>query len=157
MFGQLTDLEIDSLLSTQVFGRIGCHANNKTYIVPVSYAYDGKYIYGHTQEGMKIKMMRENPSVCFEVDTLANMANWKSVICWGEFEELTNKPDRDNALKVLLHRTLPIITSKTVQLSPQWPFPPSEYDNIKGIVYRICLTGKTGRFEQEDKPWYYAS
>jgi len=157
MFGQLEEMEVDSLLRTQVFGRIGCHAHKKTYVVPVSYAYDGKYIYGHTEEGLKIKMMRENPSVCFEVDSLSNMANWKSVICWGEFEELTDKKDRDHALKILLQRTLPIITSKTVQLSPHWPFPPSEYEHIGGIVYRILLKEKTGRFEQEDKPWYYAT
>ena len=125
--------------------------------MPVSYAYDGKYIYGHTEEGLKINMMRENPSVCFEVDSLSNMANWKSVICWGEFEELTDKKKREYALKVLLQRTLPIITSKTVQLSPHWPFPPAEYEYIDGIVYRIFLKKKTGRFEQEDKPWYYAT
>ena len=33
-------------------------------------------------------MMRENPWVCVEVDHMDNLANWRSVIAWGRFEEL---------------------------------------------------------------------
>jgi len=157
MFGQLADAEIEELLTTQILGRIGCHTNDITYVVPVSFAYDGKYIYGHAEEGMKINIMRKNPAVCFEVDCLANMANWQSVICQGQFEELTGKKERDAALEILLARSLPLIVSKTVKLSPHWPFPPADFDNITGIVYRILLKEKTGRFEREDKPWYYAT
>ena len=42
--------------------------NNKTYVVLVTYANDGQYAYGHTQEGMNFNLMRKNPMVCFEVD-----------------------------------------------------------------------------------------
>ena len=54
MFGRLDPEEIDELLHQQIVGRIGCHSDGVTYIVPISYAYDGKYIYAHTLEGMKI-------------------------------------------------------------------------------------------------------
>ncbi len=57
-------------------------------------AMTAEYVYGHTMEGMKINMMRKNPRVCFEVDVMQNMANWKSVIAWGEFEELSSEPGR---------------------------------------------------------------
>lgn len=157
MFGELNEDEIDELIKEQVLGRLGCSVDNFTYVVPVSFAYDGQYIYGHTSEGMKIDMMRENPNVCFEVDALTNMANWRSAVCWGVYEELTNADDRENALKILLDRPLPFITSKTVQIGASWPFHPSSYKNITGIVYRILITKKTGRFEKEDTPWYYAS
>ncbi|HRN58380.1 MAG TPA: pyridoxamine 5'-phosphate oxidase family protein, partial [Agriterribacter sp.] len=53
MFGILSADDIEILLQQQLVGRIGCHAKNVTYVVPVSYAYDGAYIYGHTFEGMK--------------------------------------------------------------------------------------------------------
>ena len=89
MFGTLNSTEVDQLLDQQLIGRIGCHANGLTYIVPVSYAYDGKYIYSHGFEGMKISMMRKNPDVCFEVDNTKNLSNWESVIAWGAFEELS--------------------------------------------------------------------
>jgi len=75
MIGDLDKYEIEKVLRQQIIGRLACHANDKTYIVPISYAYDGIYIYGHTYEGMKIRMMRENPKVCFEVEIMENMAN----------------------------------------------------------------------------------
>jgi len=147
MFGHLNNEEIDAFIYHQSLGHLGCHANGKTYVVPLSYAFDGKYVYGHTEEGMKLNIMRQNPDVCFEVDHLHDMANWKSAICWGTFEELTNKDERDHALKILFNRPLPFITSKTVELSPHWPFPPNDFDLIKGVVYRILICEKTGRFE----------
>ena len=95
-------------------------------------------------------MMRTNPNVCFEVDTMENMANWKSVIASGIFEELTDNADQKIAIKKLYNRIVPGIASKTLQLSPQWPFPPDNFEQVKGIVFRIRLYEKTGRFEKSD-------
>ena len=150
MFGNLNEEAIEAVLSRQFIGRIGCHANDLTYVVPVSYVYEGDCVYGHAEEGMKINMMRQNPKVCFEVDTMENMANWQSVISWGNYEEVTDKNEREEALKKLLNRELPILTSKTVQLTPNWPFLPEDINSIGGIVFRIKLSIKTGRYESSD-------
>ncbi len=147
MLGKLNKQQIEDVLTRQIVGRIGCHADDVTYIVPVSYAYDGTYVYGHTKEGMKIKMMRKNPKVCFEVDEMKDMANWKSVVAWGEFEELLAEEDRKDGLNKLISRALPFISSETTHLSPHWPFPLEDPGEMKGIVYRIKLDEKTGRFE----------
>ncbi len=88
MLGELNKEQVEQVLKTEVIGRIGIYADKKIYVVPVTYAYDGTYIYGHSKDGMKIKMMRKNPQICFEVDVMQNMSNWQSVISWGEFEEL---------------------------------------------------------------------
>ncbi|MBL7709984.1 MAG: pyridoxamine 5'-phosphate oxidase family protein, partial [Chitinophagaceae bacterium] len=40
MLGELNDKQIDSLLNTQLVGRLGCHAGGITYVVPVTYIYD---------------------------------------------------------------------------------------------------------------------
>ncbi|TKK71753.1 pyridoxamine 5'-phosphate oxidase family protein [Ilyomonas limi] len=151
MFGKLEAQEIEVVLSHQYIGRLGCSAGGRTYVVPISYAYDGAYIYAHTHEGKKIEMMRENPEVCFQADTMENMASWKSVICWGSFEEVTDEEARTDALKKLLARELPIIASQTVKLTPSWPFQPHDFNVIKGIVFRILITEKTGRFENIQK------
>ncbi|GAO40998.1 pyridoxamine 5'-phosphate oxidase family protein [Flavihumibacter petaseus] len=148
MIGKLTSAEIEQVLSQQVIGRIGCHAKGKTYVVPISYAYDGDFIYGHTQEGLKIDMMRDNPSVCFETDCFDDMANWKSVIAWGLFEEIRDAGDREHALNQLLQRNLPMISSETTHITPNWPFVPENRNEIGGIVYRIWLREKTGRYEK---------
>lgn len=114
MFGKLNIQEIEELIKQQFIGRIGCHADDLTYVVPISYAYDGTYIYGHTVEGMKIDMMRKNPKVCFEIDNTKDLANWQSVICWGQFEELKTEEERKVGLQTLNARALPVITSETM-------------------------------------------
>ena len=156
MFGILSPEEIENVLHSQVLGRIGCHAESTTYIVPISYAYDGENIYAHTHEGMKIGIMRKNPQVCFEVENMSNMANWKTIICWGEFEEITGEVDRHNALEKLQDRILPCFPSATTKLSPEWPFRSVNIDNIQGLVFRIRLTKKTGRFENDATPSFIA-
>lgn len=148
MFGRLQDYEVEEVLTRQYVGRLGCSADGRTYIIPISYAYDGKYLYFHAAgEGRKIEMMRKNREVCFQTDSMENMASWKSVICWGIFEEVVDEQQRTDALKVLLGRELPVITSQTVHISPNWPFHPADYKDIKGIVFRILITEKSGRFE----------
>jgi hypothetical protein len=157
MIEELKQDEIENLLKSQIVGRLACHADDLTYIVPMSYTYDGEYIYGHAYEGMKIMMMRKNPKVCFQADKMENMANWQSVIAWGEFEELKKTSERKQALQKLMDRILPMISSETVHLSPNWPFPASEINSIKGVVFRIKVQKKTGRFEKSTTGTFFAS
>jgi nitroimidazol reductase NimA-like FMN-containing flavoprotein (pyridoxamine 5'-phosphate oxidase superfamily) len=156
MFGDLNTEEIENILHNQLLGRIGCHANNTTYIVPISYAYDGEFIYALTREGMKVSMMRQNRQVCFEVENIPDLANWQSVICWGEFEELPNRTERHQGLEMLHNRHLPNLTSATTKLSPIWPFHPENIDKIKGVVFRIRLTKKTGKYEKSENASVFA-
>jgi uncharacterized protein len=147
MLGTLSDHQIQSVLQTQLIGRLGCHADGLTYVVPISYAYDGNHIYCHTQEGRKASMMRKNPRICFQVDEMRDMANWKSVILQGEFEELTQPEDINHALHTLLGRYLPVISSVTTHLGRFWPFQQLDYSDLDGIVFRIRILEQTGRFE----------
>jgi nitroimidazol reductase NimA-like FMN-containing flavoprotein (pyridoxamine 5'-phosphate oxidase superfamily) len=157
MIDELSPQETESLLESQLIGRLACHADGITYVVPMSFAYDGQYIYGHAREGMKVDMMRKNPSVCFQTDNMENMANWQSVIIWGEFEELKKSEERSHALQKLMNRVLPVISSQTTHLSPDWPFPPKDINSIKGVVFRIKIQKKTGRFEKSNMESFFAS
>ncbi len=154
MFGHLGEDAIETVLRHQIIGHIGCHANKTTYVVPISYAYANGCIYAHSEEGMKIDMMRQNPEVCFEVYRMENMGNWQCVVGWGNFEEIIEEKERANALNILLKRDLPIISSKTVQLTVDWPFVPGNLNEIKGIVFRIALDKKTGRYERTEEISY---
>src|SRR5665811_1020768 len=95
MLGKLTDKQIEHVLHRQSIGRIGCYAEDRIYIVPVTYVFHKGYIYAHSKEGLKVQMMRKNPHVCFQVDALENMANWQSVIIWGEYEELRGENEQN--------------------------------------------------------------
>lgn len=154
MFENLDNGQIENVITENIVGRLGCHADCKTYVVPVSYAYDGKYVYVRSSEGLKIFMMRKNPNVCFQVDSLKDWADWKSVIAWGTFEELTNEEERNEGLKTLANRILPGLSSETMKLSPVWPFSTDDYTQIEGIIFRIRLTEKTGRCERLDPEIY---
>jgi nitroimidazol reductase NimA-like FMN-containing flavoprotein (pyridoxamine 5'-phosphate oxidase superfamily) len=150
----LSDQEIISVVSNSVVGRLGCHADGKTYVVPISFAYDSGYIYARTFEGMKLEMMRKNPEVCFQVDDMQSMADWKSVILWGTFEELKKKPERELGLKILLSRILPNVSSETVKFTPEWPFASGNLSEIKGTVFRIRVSEMSGRMEKPDVELY---
>ena len=157
MFGKLNPEEIEQLLGSQLVGRIGCHADGLTYVVPVSYAYEAGSIYIHSLDGMKLDMMRKNPQVCFEVDDTRNLANWKTVISWGVFEEFQTDEEKQTALDILNNRILPILSSETMHITPEWPFPVMDKQTIPGVFYRIRLTEKTGRFEKGADDFYFAT
>ena len=149
MMGQLTSGEIESLLRNCLLGRIGCTNGVLIYVVPISYAYDGQYIYCHTRNGLKIDMLRRHPAVCFEVERLQNMANWQTVIAQGTFEELTDADLRLDALQRLYDRRLPAFTSQTMRLTGEWPFGRESVGKVEGITFRIRVDSKTGRFEMD--------
>lgn len=147
MLGNLPSLQIEEVLKSQLVGRIGCSLNGETYIVPISYAYDGTYIYCHTSEGKKTAIMRQNPRVCFQVDEMRDMANWKSIVVQGLFEELKSKDERRMGMQTLLNRYLPVISSVTTHIGEHWPFHPDDVTEMNGVVFRIVVKEKTGRFE----------
>ena len=86
---ELTRDEIDRFLDERVYGRMGCHDAGLTYVVPLIYARQAEALYVMTTEGLKIRVARNNPAVCFEVDEHDPVTgNWKSVIVQGRYEEL---------------------------------------------------------------------
>ncbi len=149
MMGELTKDQIDNVLRSEVTGRIGCHAEGRTYVVPVSYAYDGEHVYAHSADGLKVRTMRSNPNLCFEVEQIDDLANWRCVIGWGTYEELQGA-DEDQARRLLAERFAPLVTSETAH-PPAWPRTEQDRvdDNVRrSIFYRIRLTEKTGRYEK---------
>ncbi|HEY8402618.1 MAG TPA: pyridoxamine 5'-phosphate oxidase family protein [Cytophagaceae bacterium] len=149
MIGILDERQIDMMLREESIGRIGCHADDKTYVVPVTYVFHKDYIYGHTAEGQKVNIMRRNPNVCFEVDRLQDMANWQSVIIHGEFEELEGE-EAVKGVNILTDKLMPKLVSESAVpvhgFNKDHPFDPKQ---IQGIVYRIKINQKTGRFEKK--------
>lgn len=148
MLGELTEKQIDDLLARQVTGRLGCHAQGTTYVVPVNYVYRNGAIYAHSAPGKKIDMMRANPKVCFEVDDIQNIFKWQCVITWGLFEELTDMDEKEQAMQALTHRIMPLGNSPAAH--PSHGITENEFDigtRIDLILYRIKIIKKTGRFE----------
>lgn len=145
MTGVLDAARIEYLLETSVVARLGCHDGQRTYVVPVAYAYDRGACYGHTSEGMKLRMLRANPSVCLEVEQVQSLSIWDSVIAWGTFEELGGDVARD-AAELFMRRIYSPLTGRAAT--------EREIARLvalavaQGVVYRIRLAEKTGRSER---------
>jgi hypothetical protein len=149
MLGTLNTRQIDQVLRSEIIGRLGCSADGKVYITPISYVYDGESIYGHSADGMKLRMMRAHPQVCFQVERIENLANWVSVIVWGEFEELAHDAEKE-AMRLFLDRMEPLQVSETALSPHRAPagVPALDLQGQLMVFYRIKVTERTGRFEK---------
>lgn len=137
--GVIRDLpadRIDDLLRTAIVGRIACGGHgsgddSRPYLVPIAYGYDGKSVFAHSGPGRKLRLMRENPLVTFEVDRAEAADHWESVIIEGLFEEIPDGPERDEALRAIYK-------------------PPKQIPDlgIFTVVYRIRAVTRTGRYER---------
>src|SRR5579875_796060 len=104
MYGELGVDEIDALLNRRRYGRVGLTLDGEVYIIPINYAYDGQRIYGQAPMGSpgqlpggtKVRGMRQNPHVAFEVDEIDDPSHWRSVLVQGHFQEL-HDPDQRRA------------------------------------------------------------
>ena len=149
MLGELPAREIERLLESELIARIGCHVEGRTYVVPVTYAYSDGALVGHSLAGLKLDMLRKNPKVCVEVDQVDDLANWRSVIAWGQFEELKGE-EAERALNLLMARFVPFTASET-SMPSHLREPATLSRSVAGtpsFVYRIQLKEKSGRFER---------
>ncbi|QIP13728.1 phosphatidate cytidylyltransferase [Spirosoma aureum] len=148
MQGTLNDEQINYLLQSQAIGRLVCHAAAKGYAVPITYVYDGQYIYGQTKDGLKVQTLRQNPSVCFEVDTILNMDNWQSVIIQGVYEELIGE-ESQHAQHLIVDRITPPLVSETVVPSPGLDMHQISYP-ASLVTFRIRIQEKFGLYETDN-------
>jgi nitroimidazol reductase NimA-like FMN-containing flavoprotein (pyridoxamine 5'-phosphate oxidase superfamily) len=88
MLGELKGQQIEDVPHADVIGRIGCQSMAAPSSCRSRMPTHGQYSYAHSAAGMKTQMMRANPSVCFEVEHVDDLTNWRSGIAWGPFEGL---------------------------------------------------------------------
>lgn len=149
MTGTLTQLEMDNLLHSQLIGRLACIQGDEPYIVPMAYAYEGDRILGQTSSGLKLNILRQNPKVCFEVDQLIDLRNWKSVILFGTFREIQDT-QINPARQWLFDRIFPLSTPAQVHGGGH----PVEVvledeTRVKPVLFAIEISRMTGRFERQ--------
>jgi hypothetical protein len=147
MLGSLTNREIETFLGNHCYAHLGCHANGKTYVVPISYVYDNGFLLGQTREGLKVQTLRENPACCIQVDSIDGIADWERVIAWGTFEVLHGNEAQD-AMRKLIDRLNPEGDLVEGSRSPR-DVTPGRIDRKPqvNIVYRLRTDEKSGRFE----------
>jgi len=148
MLGELTVAQIEEVLNENFIGRIGCRDGDKIYILPISYRYDYGMVLCHSYVGNKIEVMRQNPDICFEVEEVYSFHQWKTVMGWGVYEELTQEADIEEAKRKL---SAAMLRQKAL-LSAE---PPTEIAHqhhhdkpLESVYYRIRFNEWSGRFEK---------
>jgi nitroimidazol reductase NimA-like FMN-containing flavoprotein (pyridoxamine 5'-phosphate oxidase superfamily) len=150
MLGSLTQLQCEYILTRGNIGRLGCSLASKPYIVPITYIYDSGFVYGHAYDGMKIKIMRKNPNVCFQAEDIDSLTSWRSVVAFGQYEELKTTAQQQKARALFMERLFPLTLGESVSPARELANPPHHIEKkLKPVIFRIRITEITGRFEKQ--------
>jgi nitroimidazol reductase NimA-like FMN-containing flavoprotein (pyridoxamine 5'-phosphate oxidase superfamily) len=128
--------EARALLSACRIGRLGCIDDGEPYVVPINYVFEDGSVYSHSLPGRKIEALRAHPRACFQVDEIENDFDWRSVIAYGNFEEIRVPSDRKSILGKLLAR-FPLLTPVESVMAQDAGAPDS-------VVFRIRIDRITG-------------
>ena len=102
--------EIDAVIHASPVCRMAMARDNRPYLVPLSFGYDGRAVYIHTaMEGKKIDFIKANPRVCIEFEDGVRVlpddnqaCKWsfafQSVIGFGTIRELQDPDQKEEGL-----------------------------------------------------------
>jgi nitroimidazol reductase NimA-like FMN-containing flavoprotein (pyridoxamine 5'-phosphate oxidase superfamily) len=100
----MSPAEMHALLQRESFGHLGCARDNRPYVLPMNYAYDGKELYFFTTQGLKTQYIKANSQVCLQVEEIKDATHWKSVTVIGQAAELTSAEETQRAMKLITER-----------------------------------------------------
>jgi nitroimidazol reductase NimA-like FMN-containing flavoprotein (pyridoxamine 5'-phosphate oxidase superfamily) len=92
------------MLERHRFGRLGVRDADGVYLVPIGYAVEAGFLYGHAPPGHKLQLLRMWPHVAFEVDEVEDAAHYRCVLVKGAYEEITDEEEKAAARLRLLRR-----------------------------------------------------
>jgi len=136
MTRMLSETEARNLIAGGKLGRLGCVDNGEPYVVPINYVFADGSIYSHSLPGRKIDLLRAHPRACLQVDEIENELKWRSVIVYGNFEEIRVPSDRRSILSKLL-ACFPLLTPVESLMAQDASAPDS-------IVFRIRIDRISG-------------
>ena len=142
---EITDRnEIDDLIKRAQVCHLSMVDGDKSYVVPMSFGYDGSSIYFHcATEGKKLDVLKKNGNVCigFEVDLKLAPGDaacgwgidYKSVIVFGKAEFINDMEEKKVALGFIMKQ----YTDKVFE------FPPPAV--AKTTVFKVSIEIITGK------------
>jgi len=89
---EMTDEEIDEMLTEQGHGVLSVTRNDSAYGVPISFGYDGERVFMHLLEfggqSKKADFMETTDVACLTTYTVESRYKWQSVVVRGRLEEV---------------------------------------------------------------------
>ncbi len=149
MFADLNPEEIDGLLQMETIGHLACQQGGKPYVIPLAFYYHNGVLYGQTMEGRKTDILRQNPQVCFQVQQL-QQDGWKSVLCWGNFEEIDLSAPMSPHLTEMLEQLSLRLNIVQHSIGVRVIFTPGQAPQARrpgehGVIFRVIVNEKTDR------------
>jgi nitroimidazol reductase NimA-like FMN-containing flavoprotein (pyridoxamine 5'-phosphate oxidase superfamily) len=136
MITRLSEEESRTVLQAGRVARLGCIVDGEPYIVPINYNFEDNCVYSHSLPGLKIEALRKAPRACLQVDNVESDFRWRSVLAFGNFEEVKSQDARREILSKFLKR-FPMLTPVESQIADDAAPPPV-------IVFRILIDRITG-------------
>jgi nitroimidazol reductase NimA-like FMN-containing flavoprotein (pyridoxamine 5'-phosphate oxidase superfamily) len=108
--------ELEAVIKEALVCRIAMVQGTSPYVVPLCFGYEDNTLYFHSaKEGKKIEILRENNSVCFEMDTGTELiqkgddaCHWgmkfKSIIGFGKASILEDNASKRRALDTIMRQ-----------------------------------------------------
>jgi nitroimidazol reductase NimA-like FMN-containing flavoprotein (pyridoxamine 5'-phosphate oxidase superfamily) len=75
--------ECETILAGHNVGRLAFGIPSRVDIEPINYVYADGWIYCRTSRGTKVALIEHHPWVAFEVDEVASLFDWRSVVVRG--------------------------------------------------------------------------
>lgn len=132
----MSDAEAWEMIEARNLGRLGCVDGGEPYVVPFNYFCENGFIYGHSLPGKKIKALRAHSRSCVQIDEVQDDFHWRSVIAFGDFQEIRDEAERQQAMRKLLNNF--------PQLTPVDSFVRLDAVTSEVVVFRICIDRVTG-------------
>lgn len=140
MFLRLSEEESRQMLREGRVARLGCIVDGGPYIVPINYYFENGCVYSHSLRGLKILALKENPKACLQVDVVESDIRWRSVLAFGNYEEVINPGERSKILNKLLQRF--------AMLTPVESAVVDDAEPSSVIVFRIRIDRMSGVAEK---------
>ena len=137
---ELSRPECNEVLSRAQIARLACTRGNEPYIVPIYVAFDGEALYGFSTLGQKIVWLRENPSVCVEVEEIVDGREWTTVLAFGRYEELSRPHEDPEGLA----RAEALLAKRPTFWQPG-AAKVDGHEHATPVLYRIAVERMTGR------------
>ena len=104
---------IEEIIRKAQVCRLALSENDRPYIIPLCFGYKDKTLYFHSaREGKKLRILKKNNNVCFEIDTDRELIKgkkacscsmkYRSVIGFGKAELIEETELKRRALNIIM-------------------------------------------------------
>lgn len=136
----LKDQEAQALLLAGTVARLGCVSEGEAYVVPINYVFDAGVVFSHSLPGKKVDALRTHPRACLQIDEIESDTEWRSVIAYGNYEEVHSPAERATILNKLL--------SRFPRLTPVEAVAVHDAAAPETVVFRLRVDAITGVAEE---------